>query len=81
MMLFGVFLNIKVEVIVQIMKFFLIFVEMKSVYVLVIGGGEIVLQKFRFLSKIEVLIIVVVFEFDDDILSFVKDFLNINLLK
>ncbi len=63
------------------MKFFPIFVETKSAHVLVTGGGETALQKLRLLSKTEATITVVAPEFEDDILSFVKDFPNINLLK
>jgi len=63
------------------MKFFPIFVETKNAHVLVTGGGETALQKLRLLRKTEATIIVVAPEFDENLLSFIKDLPNINLLK
>lgn len=63
------------------MKYFPIFVETKNAHILVAGGGETALQKLRLLSKTEATITVVAPEFDEEILSFIKDFPNVNLIK
>ena len=63
------------------MKYFPIFVETKNAHILVAGGGETALQKLRLLSKTEATITLVAPEFDEEILSFIKDFPNVNLIK
>lgn len=63
------------------MKFFPIFLETDGAHVLIAGGGETALQKLRLLSKTEATITVVAPEIHDDILAFIKNFPNIQIIK
>lgn len=59
------------------MKYFPIFIETEGTQLLVTGGGETALQKLRLLAKTEAKITIVSSEFNEDVISFIKDNPNI----